>query len=415
MIQLTKPVLIAGVAGVVAIGAIASAAWRLIESERPPVRPAVASAPAPASVVPAAPEKKLDASPLAAAPPATPPTAPPAAVAAAPAAPAPAAPPAAAPAAPAPVVAAAIAPPPAAPAPVKPTFDVVRIEPSGEAVVAGRAAPGVRVALVVSGRPVAFVVADADGQFVLLPPRLPEGSHTLTLRAGDVESEQAVAVDVAPRAERAPVAALAAPGKPTVVLAAPGAVESARATPASLRIGSVEAHQGGAFFVSGFAPGGSDIRLYLNDSYVAAVTAGYDGAWSVKVERGMSPGAYRVRADAVGVDGRPVSRVETPFDYPASIAADAPAPTSVAASGTVPPIASGTKTPTQNAVVSELRTARVTRGDSLWRISRTIYGEGTRYTEIYDANSAQIRDPDLIYPGQVLVVPKQDQPPQLRR
>ena len=65
--------------------------------------------------------------------------------------------------------------------------------------------------------------------------------------------------------------------------------------------------------------------------------------------------------------------------------------------------------------MSELRTARVTRGDSLWRISRTIYGEGTRYTEIYDANSAQIRDPDLIYPGQVLVVPKQDQPPQLRR
>jgi nucleoid-associated protein YgaU len=409
MIQLTKPVLIAGVAGVVAIGAIASAAWRLIESERPPVRPAVISAPDPAPVVPASPEKRLEAPPLAAAPPVAPPAT---AVASPPAAPPVAPAPLATPAAPA---APAAAPPPPAPLPVRPTFDVVRIEPSGEAVIAGRAAPGARVALVVSGRSVANAVADADGQFVLLPPRLPEGAHTLTLRAGDVESEQAVAVDVAPRAERAPVAALAAPGKPTVVLAAPGAADSARSAPTSLRIGSVEAHQGGAFFVSGFAPGGSDIRLYLNDSYVAAVTAGQDGAWSVRVERGMSPGAYRVRADVVGADGRPVSRVETPFDYPASIAADAPAPSAVAASGTVPPVPSGIKTPTQNAVVSELRTARVTRGDSLWRISRTIYGEGTRYTEIYDANSAQIRDPDLIYPGQVLVVPKQDQPPPLRR
>jgi nucleoid-associated protein YgaU len=50
----------------------------------------------------------------------------------------------------------------------------------------------------------------------------------------------------------------------------------------------------------------------------------------------------------------------------------------------------------------------VERGDSLWRISRTIYGEGLRYTQIYDANTNQIRNPDLIFPGQVLVVPKQD-------
>jgi nucleoid-associated protein YgaU len=60
--------------------------------------------------------------------------------------------------------------------------------------------------------------------------------------------------------------------------------------------------------------------------------------------------------------------------------------------------------------VAELVTARVQRGDSLWRISTTVYGEGTRYTQLYDANASQIRDPDLIYPGQVLVVPKQDAP-----
>ncbi|MCM0019941.1 MAG: LysM peptidoglycan-binding domain-containing protein, partial [Tagaea sp.] len=45
-------------------------------------------------------------------------------------------------------------------------------------------------------------------------------------------------------------------------------------------------------------------------------------------------------------------------------------------------------------------------GNSLWRISRRIYGEGLRYTTIYAANREQIRDPDLIFPGQIFAVPK---------
>ena len=53
----------------------------------------------------------------------------------------------------------------------------------------------------------------------------------------------------------------------------------------------------------------------------------------------------------------------------------------------------------------ELSTASVERGDSLWRISRQVYGRGIRYTEIFEANQDQIRNPDLIYPGQVFVLP----------
>ncbi len=56
-------------------------------------------------------------------------------------------------------------------------------------------------------------------------------------------------------------------------------------------------------------------------------------------------------------------------------------------------------------MVPEVNTAIVSRGDNLWRISRRIYGQGTRYTVIYDANQAQIRNPDRIYPGQVFVLP----------
>ena len=60
-----------------------------------------------------------------------------------------------------------------------------------------------------------------------------------------------------------------------------------------------------------------------------------------------------------------------------------------------------------NPVVAAIDTAKVKRGDSLWRISRTVYGQGRRYTIIFNANDSQIRNPDLIYPGQVLVVPSQ--------
>lgn len=359
---MSTPVAIAAAACVAAMLALAGATWRLLSGD-PGAAPPQAVAPSPpVAADPAAPPKQTSSPALA---------------------------------------------PQAPTAQIRPTFDVVRIEPSGEAVVAGRAEPGSRVALLLSGRSIADGEASDQGQFVILPPRLPSGSHVLGLRStgrqGEVSSEQTIAVDVAPRADRAPVAALAAPERPTVVLSAPGAPGSPAAEGAPLRIVTVEAHAGGAFFVSGQGPSGADVRLYLNEAFVASVTVGADGTWSVRVERGMAPGAYRVRADMVGSDGKPLRRVETLFEYPAVLAA--------AGSGAA-------KTPdgpaAQNAVVGEMRTTVVSRGDTLWRISRSVFGEGLRYTEIYDANAAQIRDPDLIYPGQVLVVPGAVPPPARR-
>ena len=50
--------------------------------------------------------------------------------------------------------------------------------------------------------------------------------------------------------------------------------------------------------------------------------------------------------------------------------------------------------------------AIIRRGDNLWTIARRVYGEGVKYTTIYEANSGQIRDPDRIYPGQVFSLPE---------
>jgi len=48
----------------------------------------------------------------------------------------------------------------------------------------------------------------------------------------------------------------------------------------------------------------------------------------------------------------------------------------------------------------------IVRGDNLWNIARGTLGNGERFTAIYEANRNQIRDPNLIYPGQVFVIPK---------
>ncbi|HHG90531.1 MAG TPA: LysM peptidoglycan-binding domain-containing protein, partial [Devosia sp.] len=50
--------------------------------------------------------------------------------------------------------------------------------------------------------------------------------------------------------------------------------------------------------------------------------------------------------------------------------------------------------------------AIIRHGDNLWTIARRVYGAGISYTMIFDANKAQIRDPDLIYPGQVFDLPE---------
>ena len=61
-------------------------------------------------------------------------------------------------------------------------------------------------------------------------------------------------------------------------------------------------------------------------------------------------------------------------------------------------------------VIPNINTAIVSRGDNLWRISQRVYGKGLRYTVIYGANQEQIRNPDLIYPGQVFVLPGEQGP-----
>jgi nucleoid-associated protein YgaU len=339
----------------------------------------------------------------------------------------------------------------------------------GETVVAGRAAPNSQVVLTNKGEEIARAQADSKGEFVILPPALAPGDHVLTLNTAGVkgDSAQNVTVSVPQKGAGDTLVALTEPDKPTRVLtdtARPAPAAAGAATPA-VAIRSVEADETGAFFASGIGAAGATIRLYLNEIMVATVQAGADRQWSLKIEKGMTPGGYRVRADMIDpANGSVQARAEAPFDYPERRVASAggtplppPRPTGLPAAGASapaagsapaarpevsmtpapgqprpvggtagaappqiasPPASSGTSpaqtaaappgasgAPQANVVIGEIQTVLVLRGDNLWRISRKVLGSGMRYTQIYEANATQIRDPRLIYPKQIFVMP----------
>ncbi len=387
--------------------------------------------------------------------------------------------------------------------PKLPSFDVVRVEPSGESVIAGRAAPGATVELLRNGEAFARVVADASGLFAFVPPPLPAGSHEIVLQASTPEkgardrSAQSVTVVIGSDRKQTPLVTVTAPDQPTIVLSRPDDPSSAPApsSPAvaalpqaqgpdrkpaegprsadappppapapakrpDIRIATVETEGSGRLFVSGQAAPGATIRLYLNDAFVAPSGTGPDGRLSFSIERGIRPGDYRVRLDDIDpVTGTVKSRAEVPFTVPASpplAVAGAPVGRATDSAGTTAPAAprasdapasqaerapaagsvvaglqpGGSRTAAPQSagprpagagtaivladpgqvVVPEVNTAIVARGDNLWRISKRVYGQGLRYTVIYGANTPQIRNPDLIYPGQVFVLPGDGSP-----
>src|SRR6202166_2101801 len=215
-----------------------------------------------------------------------------------------------------------------------PTFDVARIEPTGEAVIAGRATPGATVELLRNGELHDSAVADQSGQFVMVPPRFPSGTYDLTLRSKQPDgkqatSKQSVTVAIEPNPTDRPVVALMTPGKPTVVLSQPPAPKPMAG---AVVVESVEIEPGGKFHASGRAHPGVAVRLYLNDTFVASVTADADGRFAVTINQGVAPGSYRVRLDEVEPNSGAVrARAEVPFNVPDTMVA-APVPAQATAS-----------------------------------------------------------------------------------
>ena len=179
---------------------------------------------------------------------------------------------------------------------------------------------------------------------------------------------------------------------------------------------------GREIFVAGQAAAGKRVRVYVNDVLLGQATVEANGRFLIQTERNLPVGDYIVRADVLGNDGVSVTaRAAVPFARQAgesmtSIAPVAPQSGLVAenagqeAGGAVASQASqamleGGETSMAPALQREDGAVIIRKGDTLWHISRRVYGRGMRYTTIYQANKDQIRNPNLIWPGQTFALP----------
>jgi len=285
--------------------------------------------------------------------------------------------------------------PPAAATPqssvMAPSFDVARIGPDGRAVIAGRAAPGSRIVLLDGGKEIARGEADPRGEWVVIvqDPPLGPGQHELRVLQhvegrAPVTSEQTV---VALVPEQPAGAAGDKPREETLVMIAPPGGAATLVQPSSpagvprsgdLVMSTLDYDDRGQMTVTGQATPGTVVRAYIDDKMVAEGLAGTDGRWRLAPRDPIEHGKHKLRLDRLSRDGKTIARLELPFERMV-----------------MPPGPN-----------SDGRRLHVVRGDNLWNIARAHYGQGWQHTVIFGANKDQIRDPNLIYPGQVLTLPK---------
>ncbi len=265
---------------------------------------------------------------------------------------------------------------------IKPTFDVVRVNPGGSAVIAGRAEPGAEVEIYDGKTFLGSVIADQRGEWVFVPAEpLSTGNRQLSLRSrlgdGESVSSDRVVMIVVPEAESAgdETLVLSVPsdgGSGTEVLQKPGSQ-----LPTMLGLDSLDYDAKGEINVAGSATPNAILNVYIDDTYIGTAQADERGRWRLVPETRIKPGQYEIRVDEVDEKGAVQNRVAMPFVRETPERAIQPGTFYV-----------------------------VQPGNSLWRIARRTYGQGEQYTLIFAANTEQIRDPDLIYPGQIFSLPE---------
>ncbi|MDX8529304.1 LysM peptidoglycan-binding domain-containing protein [Mesorhizobium sp. MSK_1335] len=284
---------------------------------------------------------------------------------------------------------------------------------------------------------VVSVPQSPTGQVLAMVEEPGKPSELITVPHAETKSAAPAATDQA-----------AAPAAQAPATTAPAAADTAPAAtaPAEPKI-AVEAVEidGSKIFVAGTADPGRKVRAYADAILLGDAKTSPDGHFLIEAKRDIPVGSYTIHVDGLDDDGvKVVARAAVPFEREPgeSVAAVAPSETKPAQAksaetkltqvqgagsqaaeakpgGTTAPapsaeapdkVAEATpSTDVPETVAPKLEHAAnsviIRRNDTLWRISRRVYGHGTRFSTIYLANQDQIRDPDRIWPGQVFKVP----------
>lgn len=267
-----------------------------------------------------------------------------------------------------------------APAARLPSFDIVRVDRSGYAVIAGRARPESEVTVHANGEPLETVVAESDGSWAMATETPLEAGTvelSLTMRTADggtIRSDETIVIYVPEREGDRPLVVRTTPGGATEVLQEPRDPDGGQGP---LTLDTIDYDDTGAVIFSGRAEPQRIVQIFINGQILDQTTSNAEGRWTISPGQTIAPGIYTLTVIQLDANGRPAYAIELPFER---------------------------ARPDQ----IQIREGRVIvqPGNSLWRISRHVYGRGAQYTIIYEANAAQIRDPDLIYPGQIFEIPE---------
>ncbi|MEQ8876984.1 MAG: LysM peptidoglycan-binding domain-containing protein [Phycisphaerales bacterium] len=164
------------------------------------------------------------------------------------------------------------------------------------------------------------------------------------------------------------------------VIQPPSPDDTAPEVMSTVALDAITYNDAGEVELAGRAQGDGFVRVYLDNTPITTSRISEDGNWRSELPE-VDTGVYTLRIDEVDEDGTVLSRVETPFKREDQELL-------------------GTRDTNR-----KIQAITVQPGNTLWAISRDKYGEGVLYVRIFQANRDRIRDPDLIYPGQVFTVP----------
>jgi nucleoid-associated protein YgaU len=210
------------------------------------------------------------------------------------------------------------------------------------------------------------------------PDPAEEGSETSESNIA-AAPEQPVQVDVAQQ-EDTPTVMIADVSGVKIVSKAPTSAENPE-----IFLDTISYDDEGALTLAGRGMSSGVARLYLNNAVFGETLTDALGAWSYDASA-IEPGVYTLRIDQLNADASKVlARMETPFKREAR--------------SKLQEQLSAAESPARINVVT------VQPGNTLWGISRERYGQGILYVQVFEANRDKIRDPDLIYPGQIFNLP----------
>ena len=258
-----------------------------------------------------------------------------------------------------------------------PRFDIVRIDAAGKAVISGHATAGAKVTIRAGERPIGDATANNRGEWVIVVEKPLKGAAEITASAlatnGSVAASDESVITYVPKQGSTPLAILERANGPSHILQRPDELGVA-----PLAVEVADYIEGGRLLISGRSAPKATVRIYIDNDPCGTAQADNLGNWTLEPQA-ILPGAYTMRVDQLGPKGSVAARIEVPFER------------------ANPDLVAGPILGTSGLGIET--------GVTQWRIARRS-GAGFQLTVLYPANQDQVRDPNLIYPGQIFETPE---------